>query len=203
MHGNTGWYELGGVVTGSQGEWKQPHSEELCCSRAPSQAAGRTFITVYLTRVSLIHNQPAELLPSSWRWITPVRALFQTYLHHQHSCTETITPCALECGEKRIFQVIKNTQFRQLILYIPGAGPAGFTNEKLQVPSTSANLHILNLKEKQLVILCDCGILTGFFSLLLSARNKCTKMPRDGKVKGQGNSAVINFWVHCSAENLV
>lgn len=49
-------------MLGSQGEGKKPYLEDLCCSRAPFQAAGGTFITMYHTRVSLIHNQRAELL---------------------------------------------------------------------------------------------------------------------------------------------
>jgi len=60
-----------------------------------------------------------------------------------------------------------------------------FTNESLQVPNTSANLRICNLQENQLMILCDCGFFSIFFSLFLSARNKSTQTSRDKKVKGQ------------------
>lgn len=62
MHGGIRSYKLGVPVTVSHSEWKQPHSVELRCYKESLQAAGETFITMYHTHVSLIHNRCIELL---------------------------------------------------------------------------------------------------------------------------------------------
>lgn len=62
MYSDIRSYKLGVPLTVSHGEWKQPHSVDLCYCKTFLQAAGETLIMMYHTPVSLIYNQCIELL---------------------------------------------------------------------------------------------------------------------------------------------